>query len=89
MEPDESLGEDARSIAYFDMYVYVSPTCPASVSGSSCILSLQDAELITVTKFVFVVGFCSERVKETYLRYDTRRCRRMTTTRTMTEMMLR
>jgi hypothetical protein len=21
MEPDESLGEDARSIAYFDMYV--------------------------------------------------------------------
>lgn len=22
MEPDESLGEDARSIAYFDMYVY-------------------------------------------------------------------
>ncbi len=53
MEPDESLGEDARSIAYFDMYVYVSPTCPASVSGSSCVLSLQEAELMTVTKICF------------------------------------
>jgi hypothetical protein len=64
MEPDESLGEDARSIAYFDMYV------------SFLVFPLM------ATKPV-VAGFCSGRVKGTYLRYDTRRWRRMTTRTTM------
>ena len=37
MEPDESMGEDARSIAYFDMYVL--PSSRLSVPRRSLLLN--------------------------------------------------
>jgi hypothetical protein len=75
MEADESMGEDARSIAYFDMYV-------TSHMLSVPISRVSPASTRTDGTRTVPVGFYNGRAKGIYLRYDHRRCRRMTT-RTM------
>ena len=72
MEADESMGEDARSIAYFDMYV--TPRMLSVLVSRVFPTSTRTDGTRTVP-----VGFCNGRAKGTYLRYDNRRCRRMTT----------
>ena len=72
MEADESMGEDARSIAYFDMYV-------TSRVLSDPISRVFPASHATDGTRTALVGSYNGRAKGTYLRYDHRRCRRMTT----------
>jgi hypothetical protein len=63
IEADDSMGEDARSITYFDMYVI----------GS---LRFTHPRGLTF-RILFYVGFCGGKAKGTCLRYGNRRCRRM------------
>lgn len=48
LEPDESMGEDARSIAYFDMYVF--PTDATSFLECFSFLPLLNVELMATAK---------------------------------------
>jgi hypothetical protein len=75
MEVDESMGEDAISIAYFDRCVF-----PSSFSRFPCVGRAYG-------RFVRS-GFCNTRIKEIYFRYGGRLCHR-TTTLTMEMILIR
>lgn len=72
MEVDESMGEDARSIAYFDLCV------------SSFFFSF--AVLIVLMRVDMRVGFCNVRAVEIYFHTGDQRCH-LTTRMLVTVMM--
>jgi hypothetical protein len=65
MEVDESMGEDARSIAYFDLCVSVLVFVTVL-----CVLMRVDV----YARRCMCTGFCNVRVLETYFHTDDRRC---------------
>lgn len=49
LEPDESMGEDARSIAYFDMYVFLT-NAASSFPFLEIFFPLLNVELMAIAK---------------------------------------